>query len=211
MDDASEVEAYRDMDHSGVNEAFVIDLIAGGQVGPRVIDLGCGLAEIPVLLCQKLGDVEVLGVDTSVEMLEAAKVEIELGGMLGRIHLEQSDCKTLQGFASDAADTVMSNSLVHHIAEPEGLMTQAVRILAPGGRLFIRDLFRPTSESEVESLVDRHAGTDAELGRQLLRQSLHAALTVDELREIVRPLGIPDDAIAITSDRHWTLDWHSPV
>ena len=210
MDDAIEVEAYQGMDHSAVNAAFVADLITGGAVGPRVVDLGCGTGEIPVLLCQELDQIEVLGVDCSIEMLEAAKLEIELGGMLGRIHLEHADCKTLDGFAADAADTVISNSLVHHVAEPEQLLAQAIKILAPGGRLFVRDLYRPETETEVESLVDQHAGTDSEVGRQLLRQSLHAALTLDEVRDMLQTLEIPAAAVSMTSDRHWTLDWVHP-
>ncbi|MCA9138597.1 MAG: class I SAM-dependent methyltransferase [Planctomycetales bacterium] len=207
MDDPLEVQEYRRMDHSHVNQQFVVDLIAGGAVGPRVVDLGCGTAEIPVLLCQKLIEVEVLGVDSSVEMLEAARVEIELGGVVGRIYLEHADCKELAGFEPQTANTVISNTVLHHIAQPESLLTQAVRILAPGGRLFIRDLVRPATESDVERLVTMHADGESEFAQQLLRQSLHAALTLEEMNEMMQDLGIPPKSIQMTSDRHWTLDW----
>ncbi len=211
MDDAQEVIEYGNMDHSAVNDAFVSDLMTGGSVGPKVVDLGCGNAAIPVLLCQRDATVEVLGIDSSVAMLEAAKLEIELGSVLGRIFLEQSDCKTLPGFDTEFADTVMSNTVLHHIEDPLPFLGKAVEILARGGRLFVRDLLRPESESELESLVDRHAANNSDTGKQLLRQSLHAAFTLDEMTSLLAQLEIPPTAIAQTSDRHWTLDWTKPT
>ena len=211
MDSDLEVREYRAMDHEGVNQAFVDDLIAGGSVGPRVIDLGCGTAEIPVRLCAALREIEVLGVDSSVAMLEAARMEIELGSATGRVHLELADCKQLKGFQEGAADTVISNTVLHHIPEPELMIAQALRVLAPSGRLFIRDLFRPATESDVEALVDAHAAGESDFARQLLRQSLHAAMTVDEMGEILAAFGIPQNSIRMTSDRHWTLDWTRSV
>jgi hypothetical protein len=41
--------------------------------------------------------------------------------------------------------------------------------------------------------------------RALFEASLLAALTADEVRGMVAPLGIPGDAVRSTSDRHWTL------
>ena len=210
MDDAHEVEEYRAMDHQEVNEQVVNDLVAAGPVGPRVMDLGCGTAEIPVLLCQRLEDVEVVGVDASVAMLEAARIEIELGGMLGRVHLEHADCKELTGFQSGMANTVVSNTVLHHLADPGEMLAQAIRMLEPGGRLFIRDLVRPADADAVEQLVSKHAGSASEFAQQLLRQSLHAALTINETVEILTALGVENASPTLTSDRHWTLDWVRP-
>ena len=211
MDDQQEVREYQKMDHQSVNESFVKDLINGGSVGPRVIDLGCGTAEIVVLLCQNRPDVEAMGIDSSIEMLEAARIEIELGGMLGRIHLEHADCKSLVGFESSMADTVISNTMLHHLAEPQKAIAEAIRILAPGGRLFFRDLARPATSDEVEKLVNLHAESESDFARQLLRQSLHAAMTVSEAAAMADAFGANADFLRMTSDRHWTLDWIKPA
>ncbi len=57
MDTPEEARDYNAMDHSEVNRKFVDDLLAG-PVGPRVIDLGCGPAAIPIELCQRAPSVE---------------------------------------------------------------------------------------------------------------------------------------------------------
>lgn len=207
MDSAEEVAEYSTMDHGEVNARFVTDLCDGGQVGPRVIDLGCGPAAILIELCRRREDVTALGTDASVAMLELAKQEIDLAGMLDRIALEHADVKTMRGFATDMADTVISNSLLHHLADPASAILAALRLVRDGGRLFIRDLARPDSERDLETLVETHAGDESAFARQLLRQSLHAALTLDEARALCGGCGIDPDRVQMSSDRHWTLDW----
>ena len=183
MDSDREVEEYLEMDHSTVNDAFVTDLLAGGEVGARVIDLGCGTADIPILLCQRCPEVDVLAIDASIPMLEAAKIEIELGGVAGRVTLQHDDCKNLMQYEPDMADVVMSNTVAHHLPDPKCLLQQAVHLVRPGGRVFFRDLFRPANEARIEELVREHAGDESEYAQQLFRQSLHAALSESEWRQ----------------------------
>lgn len=207
MDDSAEVQEYLEMDHHEVNQLFIDNLTDSGEIGPRVIDLGCGTAEIPILLCQQSSEVEVLAIDYSIEMLEAAKIEIELGGVAGRIYLEHADCKSLQTFDAGQASTVISNSLCHHLPHPGELIRAALHLAEPSGRIFLRDLIRPQSKAEVESLVHRHASEESEFAQQLLRQSLHASLTLEEVTEMAVSFGIPAKSVSLTSDRHWTIDW----
>lgn len=203
---ADEAAEYLGMDHSEVNRRFVDELL-GGPVGPRVIDLGCGPASIPIELCSRKPDVEVMAVDGAVEMLELAKVEIDMAGMLDRISLHHADATRMQEFDDAIADTVISNSLLHHLDEPRLGLVTAMRLLKSGGRLFLRDLYRPETTEEVERLVCQYAGQETENAQQLLRQSLHASLTLTEIRGLARGLGITDQHVQMTSDRHWTLDW----
>ncbi len=225
MSEQSEAAAYQDMNLDAVNQAFVDDLLSGrysqshstgsdksgaGRVGVWIIDLGCGPCDIPVKLCQRLEAAKVLCLDSSIAMLELAKRQIDFGGMIDRISLAHDDAKSLDRYDDELADTVISNTLLHHLADPADVLETAVRLLKRGGRLFIRDLFRPTSEAEVERLVDLHAHGEPEIARQLLRQSLHASLTLEEIRELASDFEIPASSIQMTSDRHWTLDWNRP-
>jgi len=208
MDTAEEAAEYEAMNHSAVNQRFVDDLIAGGSVGMRIVDLGCGPAAIPILLAQRLPEVQIMGVDSAVEMLEVAKREIDSGGVIDRVCLEHADAKVLAGFEDEMADTVISNSLLHHLQQPQSALATALRLVRPGGRIFFRDLARPSTAEEVESLVKQYTGDESAFAQQLFRQSLHAALTLQEVKDLAGGLGISPEQVQMSSDRHWTIDWH---
>ena len=210
MSAADEAAEYLGMDHSDVNRRFVDELLLG-PVGPRVIDLGCGPGLIPIELCRRDSSFEVMAVDGTVEMLELAKVEVDLAGLLDQVSLHHSDANSMDDFEDATADTVISNSLLHHLDEPALGLATAVRLLKPGGRLFIRDLYRPESAEVVEQLVQQYAGDEQQDAQQLFRQSLHASLTLSEIRELARGLGIAEEHVQMSSDRHWTINWTKPV
>jgi ubiquinone/menaquinone biosynthesis C-methylase UbiE len=205
MDDAAEAEAYDAMDHRQVNEAFVNDLLAAGLPGEKVVDLGTGTARIPIILCQADPSVRVLAIDAAIHMLERAIVNIDIAGLRDRIQLASADVKSLADFEDGTCDCVISNTLLHHLPDPGAALSEACRIVRPGGRIFIRDLMRPASARQVDRLVALHAGSEPPDSQQLLRQSLHAALTLAEIKQLVQRFGLPDDCVAATSDRHWTL------
>ena len=144
------------------------------------------------------------------EMLEVAKREIDIAGCLGQITLNHASVAEMEMYDDEMADTVISNSLLHHLDDPEIGLRVAVRLARKGGRVFLRDLARPDDHEQTEQLVTTYCADENENAQQLFRQSLHASLTLDEIREMARGLGIPDDDVQMTSDRHWTLDWHRP-
>lgn len=203
MDDVAEAEAYDQMDHSAVNAKFVEDLLAGGPVGQEVIDLGTGTAQIPIVLCQRVPDCRVLASDAAVNMLELARLNIAMAGMEQRIQLHHGDSKHLE-LPDDSCDALISNSLIHHLADPLPALRSMQRLVRPGGRLFVRDLLRPDDHEAVEALVSTYAAQETDECQQLLRQSLLAALSLEEVRELILSLGFPADTVSATSDRHWT-------
>ncbi len=206
MDTWEEAWAYDQMDHAGVNCRFVDDLLAGGPLGADVIDLGTGTALIPIELCRRIKDVRVLAVDASASMLDLANRHLEIEQLKDRIELQQADCKVMAGFAAGMADSVISNSLIHHLPEPALAIRAALRLLRPGGRLFIRDLVRPAARGEVERLVALYASHETEGSRTMFRESLLAALSLEEVRQLFGSFGLSPDDVKLTSDRHWTFD-----
>ena len=148
-------------------------------------------------------------------MLVRATSNVERAGLEGRVRVARADAKSTCLSAS-AFDAVMSNSLVHHIPDPVDVFREMWRLVAAGGILFVRDLARPDDADRVTSLATLYApvsqataasGLSAMQARQreLFVASLHAALTVSEVRIMVAPLGVPESAVRMTSDRHWTL------
>lgn len=214
MDDSDEARAYDNMDHAEVNRAFVTDLLAAGLLdeGPvdpeadysMILDVGTGTAQIPIELCRRFENCRVVANDAATSMLDIARINVSIELCEHRIDLHHGDGKQLE-YYDDLFDGVMSNSWLHHLPEPARGLSEMLRVCKPGGWLFSRDLFRPESDEAVEHLVRTHASSEPAGNQQLLRQSLHAALTLDEARSIIVALGLPAEAIQITSDRHWTL------
>lgn len=211
MDTREDAWEYDSMDHAEVNRRFVDDLLATGLVPTReeeeepllVLDIGTGTAQIPILLCQSTDDLRVIGADAAVSMLDLARLNVEIASLRERIQLDQCDAKQM-AYRDAMFDAVISNSIVHHIPEPRGVLLEAVRVTKPGGLLFFRDLKRPAEEKEVDRIVEQYAAGCNQHQRTLFRNSLHAALTPPEMQSLVDELGFPAETVEVTSDRHWT-------
>lgn len=204
MDSPEEALDYDSMDHSGVNQLFVDDMIASGEIGNDILDLGTGTAQIPIAICQRLEDVRIMAVDMAIAMLDIARLNIEVESLIQRITLDKIDAKEMP-YEDGLFDLVISNSIIHHIPEPLEVLKEAVRVTkADGGRLFFRDLMRPSSDKEVAELVATYAGDENEHQRKMFEDSLRAALSLEEIRELVVSLGFDADSVQASSDRHWT-------
>ena len=203
MDTAAEALEYDSMDHSEVNRLFVDDLLAEREIAGRVLDLGTGTARIPVELASRAPECYILAIDMSTHMLDLARYNIEVAGLRERIQLGHVDGKRLP-YRDKSIDVVISNSIMHHIPEPSTVLAEAVRVTTAGGLIFFRDLVRPPDQRTLDQLVDTYAGDASEHQRALFVASLHAALSLPEIRSLVEKLGFPGESVQTTSDRHWT-------
>ena len=227
MDTPEEAADYDAMDHRAVNSLFVSDLLAAisskfkvhssksaagehstlnfepGTSNLDFIDLGAGTAQIPIELCRRFKECRVMAVDAAAHMLDLARYNVEAAGLIERIQLAKADAKRL-GFEDGTFDVVMSNSIVHHIPEPILALREAVRLVKSSGLIFFRDLVRPESQARLDELVHTYAGSESDHARQMFADSLHAALSLDEVRELVTSVGFTSDTVQQTSDRHWT-------
>ncbi|NQU48482.1 MAG: methyltransferase domain-containing protein [Planctomycetes bacterium] len=177
-----------------------MDLGAAGQV----LDIGTGPGTIPLLLCSQHASCEVVGVDLSTEMLKLAEEHRQRSEHASRVRFQLADAKGL-GFADHSFDCVCSNTILHHIPDPEPFLAEAWRVLKPGGVLLIRDLFRPQTAAKADQLVQLHASNEPPLSQRLFRDSLGAALTPDELEKMAFRAGLTDFHVVVDSDRHMSL------
>jgi SAM-dependent methyltransferase len=85
--------AHRDHDHgnplAAVKIERLLDLLPL-DAKSRVLDLGCGRAELALRLIERFGST-VFGVENSPLMLDAARERAEWTGALGRLHLDDTD------------------------------------------------------------------------------------------------------------------------
>jgi ubiquinone/menaquinone biosynthesis C-methylase UbiE len=208
MDSPEEARDYDAMDHAVVNRTFVTDFLAVWNGRGQVLDVGTGTAQIPVQLCRSAPAVEVLGVDLAEHMLRLGRDNVRAAGLSARIRLERADAKRLP-YPPATFGAVVSNSIVHHIPEPRLVLTEMVRVARGDGLLFVRDLLRPTSEEELRQLVETYAAGANPHQRQLFADSLRAALSLNEVRELVgQHLHADPATVKQTSDRHWTWTLH---
>lgn len=203
MDTVEEAAEYDAMDHTGPNASFMERLLELGAAG-RFLDIGTGPGHIPLLICEELPGSSVLGVDLSENMLIHANRHREGSAFAQRIEYKLMDAKDLE-LPDGHFDAVYSNTILHHIPDPRPFLSEAYRMLRPGGALLIRDLFRPESEERRDELVELYAVGASENQRELFRASLHAAFTPDELRAIADEAGLKSAEVVIDSDRHMSL------
>ena len=203
MDSADEAHDYDAMDHSAVNQLFVADFLARWQGDGVVLDVGTGTAQIPLELCRRHPAVRVVGIDLASHMLRVGAGNVHRAGLAARVQLQLRDAKQLPD-ADASYDAVISNSIVHHIPAPFPVLAEMLRVLKPGGVLFVRDLLRPQHDAALRGFVQQYAADANAHQRKMFADSLHAALTLDEVRALATRLGHAADSVQATSDRHWT-------
>jgi ubiquinone/menaquinone biosynthesis C-methylase UbiE len=215
MDSAAEARDYDAMDHSQVNRVFVGDFLKhwDGKIWDgigAILDVGAGTAQIPIELCRQHPTATVLAIDLARHMLEVGQRNVLDAGLDERVRLQLCDAKNMP-YADGSFTAVISNSIVHHIPQPGAVISEMVRVTRGGGLLFVRDLMRPADDVSVKHIVQAYAADANQHQRQMFEDSLRAALTLDEVRALIAPLGFAAETVQATSDRHWTWAARKPV
>jgi ubiquinone/menaquinone biosynthesis C-methylase UbiE len=210
MDSELDAHEYATFDNSVVNDEFVTRALELAPPGGYVLDVGTGPGDIAVLFASRAPALRFLAIDLGEHMLGLARRNVVSAGLADRVEIARLDAKATSRPAG-SFDMVISNSLVHHIPDPEELFRELRRVARPGAGLFIKDLHRPASASELRALVDKYAAGCTPYQTQTFLDSLHAALTVDEVTAMLRRLGWDDVQAYRCSDRHWCIERRASV
>jgi len=111
-----------------------VDLLALVRVRPglRVIDLGCGTGELTRRLAAALPDSDVLGVDTSPEMLARAAGLARPGLAFAEQRIEDAVADGAQW------DLVFSHAAIQWVPDHAALVPRLLGMVRPGGQLAVQ-------------------------------------------------------------------------
>jgi len=204
MDGEVEADAYARADFSDSNRWYVEQLVREFPADlRRVVDLGCGPAEIAVRLARAAPAAHITAVDGSAAMLRIARESIRAAGVDTRIALHQGRIPD-PALPDHGFDVVLSKDMLHHLPDPQVLWREARRLVRPGGAVYVMDLVRPDSPLEAHEIVERVAAEADPVLKTDFYNSLCAAFTVDEVRAQLRAAGLPLEAEQV-SERHMRI------
>ncbi len=203
MEEAAQVEAYATADFNQPNSHFMqMFSETFGKCQGHVLDLGCGPGDISLRFASTHPDCLIHAVDGSDTMLA-----------YGRKSLEKSNLNNLQFFNAHLPcrnlprpeyDAVISNSLLHHLPDPQ-ILWQTIRNYGKAGcRVFIMDLIRPETLEQARSLVETHANDEPGILQHDFYHSLLAAFEVGEVRAQLQRAELELSAQTV-SDRHFIV------
>jgi ubiquinone/menaquinone biosynthesis C-methylase UbiE len=195
MDDSGEVEAYASaaaQEHlNRIDDTFVehaISLVRGRQRG-HALDIGTGPGQIVLKLSRRLPGWEFAAVDHSPNMIHQARENLTAAARVApdlprRVEFSVADGNRL-AFPDAAFDLVMSNSVLHHLAEPCRFLAEAARLAKPTGAILLRDLRRP-SRLAYSWHIRWHGRHYSGTMYQLFCASVRSAYTLPEMESLLR-------------------------
>jgi SAM-dependent methyltransferase len=101
----------------------------------HVLDVGCGPGTITIDFAPRVAEGTVVGVDSSSDVLEAARGAAE---QVSNVRFEAGDVYGLE-YADDSFDVVHAHQLLQHLADPVAALREMRRVCKPGGVIAVRD------------------------------------------------------------------------
>ena len=203
MLDPEQARAYALADFEEPHSNFVRLFRArfGDAITGDVLDLGCGPGDIAVRFAKAYPGTRVDGVDGAQAMIEAGRGLVEASGVADRLNLVHA-CLPQDRAPQASYPTIISNSLLHHLHDPRVMWDAVKDHAAPGARVFVMDLMRPTSEQAAARMIELYAANEPEVLRRDFYNSLLAAFTLDEVKAQLAEAGLAALTVEAVSDRH---------
>ena len=158
-------------------------LAAAGDAPGKLLDIGTGTGQLLALLAPRVE--RGLGVDASRAMLALARSRLSRPE-LAHCAVRQADMYRLP-LADGSFDTAVLQMVLHYAEDPAAAVTEAARVLRPGGRLLVVDLLHHSRTDLLDRLAHRWPGFHDGTIRALLED---AGLDPGEPTTISGPLPV---------------------
>lgn len=124
--------------------ALIEDIVRRGKIGAsdRVLDVGCGYGASSVELARRSGCAAVLGIDLTAAFVAHSDTLIEDAGKRDVVSVRRMSATSLE-LADSSYDVVTAIDCACHFDTRERFLSEAARVLRPGGRLVLLDLLDP--------------------------------------------------------------------
>lgn len=113
---------------------FVVGL--AGPLRGRVLDVGTGKGRFAVALARP--GVQITSVDVNAEEQLYARLEAAYAGVSDRLRFVLQDARCLPWRAA-SFDAVVSWNVIHHLDDPDRVLSEMLRVLKPPGKLVLAD------------------------------------------------------------------------
>lgn len=106
--------------------------------GKDVMDIGCGIGGIDVILVRDYGAATVVGLDIEEPLVRRSRALAEKAGLADRITIKLVEPGPLP-FPDKSFDAVFSKDSMIHIPDKAALFAEVLRVLRPGGMFLASD------------------------------------------------------------------------
>ena len=204
MDDEEQARAYSEADFEEPHQEFINLLLArlkSAQVSGIALDLGCGPADITMRFAKTHSEMVVHGVDAAQKMLNLGQKRLARENLSQRVLL-------VQGYLPGAElpkpnyDIVFSNSLLHHLNDPNTLWETVRRTAQKNALVFVMDLRRPQNDFEARALVEKYAEHEPKVLKHDFFFSLKAAYRQNEIEAQLLVNNLDHLMVEEIGDRH---------
>jgi SAM-dependent methyltransferase len=196
----SEEERQRLIEQAGFFGGFTERLLVDAGIGPgmRVLDVGCGVGDVSLLVASLVRpEGAVLGVDSNPLALGHARERVSAMGL--------TDVDFVEGDIRDLAfdepfDAAVGRLVLMYLADPAATLRRIAALLRPGGIIAFQELTLTESGltypeapllQRTGTLINetfRRAGTEMEMGLKLYPAFIAAGLPAPAMRA-ERPIG----------------------
>jgi len=204
MDDEQQSIAYAKADFSQSNQWYVDQLMVDfPEHLEKVIDIGCGTADVLIRLARTNPDIRITAVDGSGPMIKLAQQAVHVAGLERQIMPVQGYVPGLQ-VEEHSYSAILSKDLLHHLPDPSALWNEARRVGRPGAAVYVMDLHRPETPEDARRIVEDVSANEPPILKRDFYNSLCAAFTVEEVEDQLRSVHLNLQVVKV-SERHMLI------